>query len=137
MVWGVSCGVSDTPAPIPIRIATATPAPAPTRTLDPVIARIRQTVDIGAGRAKRVQILVQLGQRVEGNLTVRGGADMDVGFSVSDIFRNLILDAGRVSGSKAFAFVAAGTGNYTLLFDNRHSPFASKAVDIIATVWRR
>ena len=77
------------------------------------------------------------GQRVEGNLTVRGGADLDVGFSVADIFGNLILDAGRVSGIKAFAFVAAGTGNYTLLFDNRHSPFASKAVDIIATVWRR
>ncbi len=135
MVLGVSCGVSATPTLIPIRIATATPAPRPTRTLDPVIARISQTVDIGAGQAKRVQILVQLGQRVEGNLAVRGG--LDVGFSVADPSGNFVVDAERVSGSRGFAFVAAATGNYALGFDNRHSLFASKAVDIIATVWRR
>ena len=136
MVLGIGCGVSATPTLTPVRIATATPAPRPTRTLDPVIARISQTVDIGAGQAKRVQILVQLGQRVEGNLAVRGG-DLDVGFSVADPFGNLIVDAGRVSGTRAFAFVAAATGNYTLVFDNRQSLFASKAVDVIATVWRR
>ena len=137
MVLGVGCGVSDTPAAIPIPIATATPALRPTRTPDPVIAHISQTVDIGTAQAKRVQILVQLGQRVEGKLTVRGGSDLDVGFSVADIFGNIIVDAGRVSGSRGFAVVAVATGNYTLVFDNRHSLFTSKAVELTATVWRR
>ncbi len=113
IVLGVSCGVSATQTPTPVRIATATPAPRPTRTPDPVIARISRTLDFGAAQAKRVQILVQLGQRVEGNLAVRGGADSDVGFSVADPSGNFVVDAERVSGSRGFAFVAAATGKYT------------------------
>ena len=61
---------------------------------------------------------------------------MEVRFVVEDPSGNLVVDAGRVSDSKRFAFVASTTGQYSLVFDNSPFLFASKAVYLTATVWR-
>ena len=89
------------------------------------------------GQVQKVYVLVEAGQRVEGDIVVRGGANLDVRFVAEDPFGNLVVDAGRVSGSSGFAFIAATTGRYSLVFDNSYSLLASKAVDLTATIWRK
>lgn len=66
-------------------------------------------------------------EKIEGYFTVRGGGD-DVDFHIKDPYGSVILDAGRVTGRRDFAFTAEYSGAYTLYFDNSFSIFTSKTI---------
>lgn len=67
------------------------------------------------------------GDRVEGYFTVVGG-NGDIDFRIKDPYGSVILDAGRVTGRRDFAFTAEFSGTYTYYFDNTFSLITSKTV---------
>jgi hypothetical protein len=67
------------------------------------------------------------GDRIEGYFTVLGGGN-DINFNIKDPYASTILDAGRVTGRRDFAFTAEYSGAYTLTFDNSFSILTSKNV---------
>jgi len=94
------------------------PTPAPV-----VVANINSKVDIPGGLVNSFKLEVKEGQRVEGTLTVRAvdrtdNARLEVSVLVKDPSGQVALNAGKVTGSQRFAFVAAATGTYDMVLDN-------------------
>lgn len=115
----------------------STPAPAPV-----VVANVNSKMDIPGGLVQAIHLDMQEGQRIEGTVTVRAvsRADsglLDVTFLAKDPSGQVTMNAGKVTGTESFAFVAAKTGRYDLVLDNSHSLLTPKAVNIVAQVWSK
>ena len=91
-------------------------------------------VIVAAGAEKYVGLTLDARNRVEGSVSVEGGGGNDVNFYFTDPFGNNVLEAGRVSGNRSFAFIAASSGEYRLYFDNSFSIFSNKVVNYTATI---
>ena len=93
------------------------------------------TVAIAPGYLQTIPVSVTSSNRVQGSFTVQGGSGNDVNFSIKDPFGNQVLQAGVVSKSHSFAFVAATSGSYVLSFDNSFSMVSNKVVKYNFTVY--
>lgn len=132
--------VQDGSVPLP------SPTPYPGYTL---LDGGREIVTVEAGERGHVLLQLDLGQSVEGRVTLVEGTaalcsdtDVDVGFSVLDPVGDVALDMGRVRGSRRFDFIAASSGTFTLVFDNTYSIFTPKMVHLsyqlsVKTAWTR
>lgn len=111
------------------------PKPTPTPTPRPIV--YSDTFTVQPGDTRYIPLTVRELNRIAGNFSVEGGSGNDIDFSIKDPFGNLLQQAGRVSRSQSFAFVAAAAGEYRLYFDNSFSTFSNKVVKYSVTVnWR-
>ena len=119
----ISCGTRATPTPRP------TPTPTPITYSD--------TIAIGPGVIETVSIPVVELNRVQGQLQIEGGSGNDINFRVVDPDQNVIVNAGRVSNSHGFSFIASTRGGYQIALDNSFSFFSNKVVTYNITVHHR
>ena len=117
------------PSPTPV---PPTPTPRPTPNPGPVV--YSDTVTINSGVAVTVPIPVSELNRVQGQLEIRSD---DVAFRIIDPNRNTIVNAGRVSETHGFSFIASTRGSYQMVFDNGYSFFTNKVVTYNVTVHHR
>jgi hypothetical protein len=125
MVKIPSDGLTAGPHQIIVRDGTGNTASATFFIVLPTpIVQERTALLVNARQTKALFLMLKVDDKVEGSIRV---ASNDINFDIRDRFGNVILHAARVT-NRRFAFIAATSGGYSLVFDNTFSSYRNKIV---------
>ncbi|MCJ7761543.1 emp24/gp25L/p24 family protein [Candidatus Bathyarchaeota archaeon] len=89
-----------------------------------------EVVSVGPLATRTLTFNLNQGQRFSGSLSISGGSGNDIDFWVTNSVGATILNLGRVSQGRQFAFTADRDGGYTLHFGNTFSLISTKTVTL-------
>ena len=89
-----------------------------------------RVVSIGPLTTRTLTFNLNQGQRFSGSLSISGGSGNDIDFWVTNSVGATILNLGRVSQGRQFAFTADRDGGFTLHFGNTFSLISTKTVTL-------
>ena len=85
---------------------------------------------LSARSLSRWPLLMEDGQNLSGSFAVKGGPGTDIGFSIwSPTNRVVHLEPKRIHGGE-FELLSTIRGEYDFEFDNRHSTFTGKHIEL-------